>query len=70
MSAFGNSLGSSYNEPPTDDQTSAPPVPQPTAGNQMGIQRKKKKLDRKSSTLAAAIARSKRAHQTGNKYGS
>ncbi len=63
-------LGSSFNEPATDDNTSAPPIPQnPT---QTDTPKKKKPFGpkvRNSGALAAAIARAKRAHQSGHKYG-
>lgn len=60
-------MGSSFNEPATDDTTSAPPEPNPVAQ----ILKKKKKIVnvRNSGELAGAIARAKRARQTGQKYG-
>jgi hypothetical protein len=77
-------LGSSFNEPPSDDPTSAPPMPGFAAGADQQPQapphglaqalaaRKKKPVGptiKTPSTLATAISRAKRARQGGDKYG-
>ena len=64
-------LQANFQEPPSPDQTAAPPesVPQPPNPIQALQQRKKKPMVRNSGALASAIARSKRARQTGQKWG-
>jgi hypothetical protein len=71
----GSSLfdtGSSFNEPATQDQTSAPPESLPGTPP-LGGQKKKKPFGpkvRNPGALAAAIAKSKKAFQSSHKYGS
>ena len=70
-------LSSSFQEPSTPDTTSTPPETSPStpAGqnvSQILGQRKKKPFGptvRSPGALAGAIARSKRARQTGDKWG-
>jgi hypothetical protein len=69
-------LGSSFNEPETDDTTSAPPetVPSGPANAIAQLLAKKKKKPfgtnvKNPGALAGAIARAKKAHQTGQKWG-
>lgn len=70
MSVALPGMGSSMNEPDNKDTTSAP-VLNPVAQNvaQVLNQRKKKPGVKSPSTLAAAIARSRKARQTGDKWG-
>ena len=69
--AFG--LADSFNEPKTNDPTSAPSENVPSTVSQvLGQQRKKKKGFGVKATgpLASAISQSKRARQSSHKYGS
>ena len=69
MKPFG--LNAPFNEPDSDDPTSAPSISGP--GNPNPDKKKKKPFGpkvRNPGALAAAISRAKRAHQTGHKYGS
>ena len=69
-------LSDSFNQPPTDDTTSAPPmpaVPSPSnipvgPGAQNTKQPKQAKI-KKTGELASAISRAKRAHQGSRKFG-
>ena len=69
--AFG--MGSSFNEPPDDDTTSAPPetVPSTSAvqGQIQSLLGKKKKSPRAPQALASAIARAKKGYQSKRRYG-
>ena len=82
--AIPAALGSNFNEPQSDDPTSAPPMPdqQPQQNPQpmqaQGLaaalaKRKKRGLIgptiKTPSALSAAIARSRRARPSGLKYG-
>jgi hypothetical protein len=60
-------LSAQFNEPPTDDDTSAPPQPQ--LSNIAPPKLKKPLKARNPGALAGAISRAKRAHQTGQKFG-
>jgi len=68
MSAFG--LSASFNEPTSDDDTSAPPMPQnPVAPL---LHRQKKPFGPKiknPGALAAAISRAKKGYQSKRKFG-
>lgn len=64
--AFGQ--GASFNDPQSDDTTSAPPIP-PNPVQQVLGSRKKQKNPRNPTDLARAISMSKRAKQSGHKYG-
>lgn len=75
--AIPQALGSSMNEPSSTDPTSAPPIQQPQQPQQSMQQvlgaRKKKGFGpgvKNPGALAGAIARSKRARQAGDKWGS
>ena len=62
-------MGSSFREPASPDNTSAPPIQDPANPNP----KKKKPFGpkvRNPGALAAAIAKSKRAYQSSHKYGS
>jgi len=70
--AFG--MGSSFQEPQSPDQTSAPPetVPGQVSPVSQGIAAllaKAKKKQRSPAALKAAIASAKRARQSGRKMG-
>lgn len=60
--------GDNFNEPQTDDNTSAPPQPQIPANSPLQKLRKPSKA-RNPGALAGAIARAKRAKQPSYKYG-
>jgi len=71
-------LGSSFNEPPSNDPTSAPPMPDqqaqapPQGLAQALAQRKKKPIAPTVKTpgpLASAISAAKKARQGGHKFG-
>lgn len=67
--SFG--MGANFNEPPTDDPTSAPPETVPSNPVQ-ALKKKKKPFGnniRNPGALAGAIARAKRARPSGMKYG-
>jgi hypothetical protein len=68
-------MGSSFQEPTSPDQTSAPQeqIPQPQMPQILQQRSKKKGFGpnvKNPGALAGAIARSKRARQTGDKWGS
>ena len=80
MTLIPSALSANFNEPQSNDPTSAPPVQIPQQQPaQQGLaqalaQRKRKKglvgpTIKKPSSLAAAISKAKRARQGGDKYG-
>lgn len=62
-------ISDQFNEPQTDDTTSAPPQPQLPAASPLNKLKKPLK-GRNPGALAGAIARAKRAKQPTYKYGS
>jgi hypothetical protein len=84
MPPFPDALSANFNEPQTDDTTSAPPmqIPSsgqaqaPTVGQSLAQALKKRKAaglinpsTKQPAALKAAIARARRAHQGGDKFG-
>jgi len=69
-------INPSFNEPKTDDETSAPQVTVPTEASVAAVQNpiaqllgKKKKGPKPPQALASAIAKSRKAYQSKRKYG-
>jgi hypothetical protein len=75
-------LSANFNEPQSDDTTSAPPMPdqqptqQPTVGQSLAAALSKRKKSgligptvKQPSELKAAIARARRARPSSEKYG-
>jgi hypothetical protein len=76
MPLFPDALSANFNEPQSNDQTSAPLMqPGPTVGQSLAaaLSRRKKSgigpTVKQPSELKAAIARARRARQGGEKYG-
>jgi hypothetical protein len=70
MAGLTGILGDNFNSPPTDDPTSAPAMPQMQQPLPSVLSKLKKPTKLKNpSILAAAIARSKRAKPSTEKWG-
>ena len=70
MAGLTGILGDNFNSPPSDDPTSAPAMPQMQQPLPSVLSKLKKPTKLKnSSILAAAIARSKRAKPSTEKWG-
>lgn len=72
VSAIPSALGSSMQEPSSPDPTSAPTIQTPNPVSQALTAKKKKGFGpgiKNPGALAGAIARAKRARQTGDKWG-
>ncbi len=71
MAGLTGILGDNFNSPPSDDPTSAPAMPQVQQPLPSVLSKLKKPTKLKNpNILAAAISRSKRALQRGDKWGS
>lgn len=70
-------MSPNFNEPQSNDPTSAPPMNDPTSSSVQPMQnpvaqilaKKKKSSVRNPGALAGAIARAKKARQSGQKWG-
>jgi hypothetical protein len=70
MAGLTGILGDNFNSPPSDDPTSAPAMPQVQQPLPSVLSKLKKTTKLKNpSILAAAIARSKRAKPSTEKWG-
>jgi hypothetical protein len=70
MAGLPGILGDNFNSPPSDDPTSAPAMPQVQQPLPSVLSKLKKPTKLKNpSILAAAIARSKRAKPSTEKWG-
>jgi hypothetical protein len=70
MAGLTGILGDNFNSPPTDDPTSAPAMPQVQQPLPTVLSKLKRPVKLKNpSILAAAIARSKRAKPSTEKWG-
>jgi hypothetical protein len=70
MAGLTGILGDNFNSPPSDDPTSAPAMPQLQQPLPSVLSKFKKPIKLKNpSILAAAIARSKRAKPSTEKWG-
>ena len=70
MAGLTGILGDNFNSPPSDDPTSAPAMPQVQQALPSVLSKLKKPVKLKNpSILAAAIARSKRAKPSTEKWG-